>query len=515
MKAFTLISGLAICALSSACSVEQQSAPTDVGNDIAQSASPDHGGSGSNGSNGSGGPGPSGNGGPGPSGGGGGDEDGGGGGGGDDTPDDSTLEALLSQNGFTGGVQATLTTRLGHAINAQLADLGRQLWFDSILALNNDNSCSGCHSPTAGFGDTQSIAIGIGNNGIVGPDRAGPRNQRKAPMMANSAFFWALMLNGRDFAVSHNPFDNSQGFVVPAPEGTSLSSSPILLNAQAFLPPTERTESAGFGPTVPTTNDGIRAAVVARLNAAPGYVTLFGALFSAVASGGITYPMLASALAEFECSQTYATAPIDLYAQGNHSALTDSEKRGAALFFGKALCVSCHTVAGTSNEMFSDFQEHNIGVPQITPVNTNVTFDGPGVNEDFGLAQITGNTADRYKFRTSPIRNVAVQPAFFHDGAFTSLSAAIAHHLNPVASAMSFQPTQLPADLQGPRPSVSLVLANLDPIIQHMPQLTSSELSDLVSFVSGGLLDPRAQPANLRTLIPTSLPSGRAVLHFE
>ena len=43
------------------------------------------------------------------------------------------------------------------------------LWFDTITGLNGDNACAGCHSPTNGFGDTQSIAIGIDNNRIVGP----------------------------------------------------------------------------------------------------------------------------------------------------------------------------------------------------------------------------------------------------------------------------------------------------------------------------------------------------------
>ena len=62
--------------------------------------------------------------------------------------------------------------------------------------------------------------------------------------------------------------------------------------------------------------------------------------------------------------------------------------------------------------MFSDFQEHVIGVPQIAPKGTNNAFDGPGANEDFGKEQVTGDPADRYKFRTSPLRNVAIQPAF-------------------------------------------------------------------------------------------------------
>ena len=35
-------------------------------------------------------------------------------------------------------------------------------------------------------------------------------------------------------------------------------------------------------------------------------------------------------------------------------------------------------------------------------------------------------------FRTSPLRNLAVQPAFFHNGAFTSLSEALRYHLDAI-----------------------------------------------------------------------------------
>jgi cytochrome c peroxidase len=73
---------------------------------------------------------------------------------------------------------------------------------------------------------------------------------------------------------------------------------------------------------------------------------------------------------------------------------------------------------GQSNEIFSDFREHVTAVPQVAPAFDNVTFDGPGLNEDFGLEQVTGNPADRYAFRTSPLRNVALQRAVMHNGAF-------------------------------------------------------------------------------------------------
>jgi cytochrome c peroxidase len=88
--------------------------------------------------------------------------------------------------------------------------------------------------------------------------------------------------------------------------------------------------------------------------------------------------------------------------------------------------------------MFSDFRQHVAGVPQVAPSLGNVVFDGPGANEDFGLEQVTGSSADRYAFRTSPLRNVALQPAFMHNGAFVRLEDAIRYHLDAVAGAATY-----------------------------------------------------------------------------
>src|SRR5438067_1034803 len=110
---------------------------------------------------------------------------------------DEQLAAMLKDAAFTGRIEEQLTKRLGRPLRPRLAEVGRLLWFDTITGLNNDNTCAGCHSPTNGFGDSQSIAIGIQNNGIVGADRAGPRNMRRAPMVLNTAFFPNLMWNSR------------------------------------------------------------------------------------------------------------------------------------------------------------------------------------------------------------------------------------------------------------------------------------------------------------------------------
>ncbi len=167
--------------------------------------------------------------------------------------------------------------------------------------------------------------------------------------------------------------------------------------------------------------------------------------------------------------------------------------------------------------MFSDFQQHVIGVPQIVPSIGNVTFDGPGQNEDFGLEQVTGNPADRYKFRTSPLRNVALQPAFFHNGAYTRLEDAIRFHLNPAYYAPLYDPATagVDADLRNPVGPIAPILVRLDPLLQTPVNLTDEEFRQLVDFIRNGLLDPRAKPENLRKLIPSRVPSGRPLQTFQ
>ncbi|MEK6283198.1 MAG: cytochrome c peroxidase [Acidobacteriota bacterium] len=437
---------------------------------------------------------------------------------GQDDPLDQELADALAAHGFTGRVEQTLERKLGRRIDLKLADLGRLAFHDSLLGLNDDNSCAGCHAAPAGFGDSQSIAIGVQNNNIVGPDRTGPRNQRRTPMIINNIFFPALMWNSRFAALSGDAFDNGAGFQFPLPEGFSLSGLPHLLTAQAFIPVTEKPEMSGFGAHVPGTNDGIRQAVINRLNASSEYRKLFGKSFREVRDGGlISYEMLARAIAEFEFTLAFADAPIDKFARGHRNAMSDSEKRGALLFFGRANCVACHAVSGQSNEMFSNFQQHVIGVPQIAPAVGNVTFDGPGANEDFGLEQVTGNSNDRYGFRTSPLRNLALQPTFFHNGAFTRLEDALRFHLNVVEEATNYNPAAagVDADLAGPLGPIEPVLARLDYRVAVPTTVTKKEFRQLLAFLRNGLLDPRASPENLRKLIPKKLPSGRPVHVFQ
>jgi cytochrome c peroxidase len=425
------------------------------------------------------------------------------------------------------------------------------LWFDKAGGLHDDNTCGGCHSPSRAFGDTQSIAIGIQNNNVVGRGRHGPRNQRRTPFAANTPFYPSMMWNGRFAAASGDPFDNSLGFQFPLPEGATRfpPRDPIVTHlsiAQAHMPPTELVEVAGFtctagsvgpafdqfddgiGACLPppdatgTRNDPIREAVLERLNQTPAYRRLFGAVFPSVAAGGpIDFSMFARAIAEFEFTLVFADAPVDRFARGNARAMNEQQKRGALVFFGKGRCSQCHSVGSGSNEMFSDFRMHVIGVPQIAPRfgagRGNVQFDGPGQDEDFGLEQVTGDPADRYKFRSSPLRNASLQAAFFHNGAMTRLEDAIRHHLDVFASARSYDPKEagMDPDLRDRLGPIEPVLARIDPILQTPIVLTGGEFQALVAFVRDALLDDRATKPYLCPLIPDTVPSGYSPMVFE
>lgn len=472
---------------------------------------------------------------------------------------DGELRDVLAVAGFTGDIERTFKQRLkdslGRPLNPKLADLGRLLFFDNLQSLGRDNNCAGCHSPSNGMGDSQPMAIGVLSNGVVGPHRTGPRNQRRSPTVVNTALFPRLMWNNRFEALSGDPFDGSQGFSFPAPEGdvrfspaeNALNDVRHLLQAQAHMPPTELVEMAGFtgacdhedlaedfcqfdvpgpgvalpGPDVVSgsRNEPIRQATLEALNASAEYRKLFGQVFKEVKRGApIDFFMFGKAIAEFQFTLVFANAPIDRFARGQHNAMTEKEKRGALLFFGKANCVSCHRVDGNANEMFSDFQEHVAGAPQVFPTfgagTGNFRFSGPGGDEDFGRLERTGVESDKYKFRTAPLRNLADSPGFFHNGAFTTLEGAIRFHLDAIGNAGSYSPAAagVPADLQeGPMINSTLV----EPRLQTPVSLTNLEFADLVQFVKTGLLDERVLSSNLCRLIPATVPSGLPTLTFE
>lgn len=243
-------------------------------------------------------------------------------------------------------------------------------------------------------------------------------------------------------------------------------------------------------------NEPIRDVVIGRINANESYRAAFKKAFPELQDDqAITFAMFGQAIAEFEFSITFMNAPIDRFAGGETRAMSDAQERGALVFFNKANCVQCHAVSDGSNELFSDFENHVAGIPQIAPKFGAGTGDVPfrnrrgqfttDGNQDFGNFDLTEDEADIYKFRTSPLRNLAVQPAFFHNGSFVSFADALQHHLDALGMAKFYDPVAegVAADLTQNTGPILPVLQRIDPALAQPVHLTDGGFLRLADFL--------------------------------
>jgi cytochrome c peroxidase len=212
----------------------------------------------------------------------------------------------------------------------------------------------------------------------------------------------------------------------------------------------------------------------------------------------------AHALAAYEIAAfSFDDAPWDRYLAGDREALSEAALRGALLFYGgEAGCGACH-----SGSLLTDQQFHNIGMPQVGPGKLDAEK-----HLDLGRFLETGRPEDRYAFRTPPLRNVALTGPYMHNGAFTTLEAAVRHHLDAAGSLRAYDPTQLPEyfrDGLHTDPAVhDDILQTLDPRMAEPPVLTEAQIADLLAFLHA-LTSPAA--VDLSHLVPDSVPSGLPV----
>ena len=402
---------------------------------------------------------------------------------------------------------------------ADKVELGRLLFFDKILSGNRNISCATCHHSLTGTGDGLALPIGEGGRGLgptrdtgSGADAVPERVPRNAPAVFNlgAREFEVLFHDGRVAFDSNHP----SGFATPAgddlPQGLDS-----LLAAQAMFPVTSGTEMAGQG----TENEISEAAdnlpelwhrLALRLRAIPEYVDLFVAAFPDVGGADdITYVHAANAIGAFEAVFWRAdNSPYDEFLRGRTDAMSPRQIRGMDLFYGKANCASCH-----SGPFQTDNDFHAICIPQIGPGKG----DGPSGHDDFGREQVTGDPADRYKFRTPTLRNVALTAPYGHDGAYDTLEAVVRHHLSPLFGFIGYDPSQLTMPSRPDLDALDLVVLN-DPdarvaMVQRLDidpvDLTDDEVADLLAFLHA-LTDPRS--LDLRADVPQRLPSGLPVV---
>jgi cytochrome c peroxidase len=399
-------------------------------------------------------------------------------------------------------------------------ELGRLLMFDKILSGNKNISCATCHHSLTDTGDGLSLPVGEGGRGLgvardtgSGTDAVHERVPRNAPPIFNlgARDFDTLFHDGRVAVDSTQP----SGFSTPAGDDLPHILDSVLA-AQAMFPVTSGTEMAGqpgentIADAVVTGNlagtGGVWEQLADRLKAIPEYVDMFIAAFDDINYvDDITYAHAANAIAAFEGVFWRAdNSPFDRFLRGDRGAMSINAEIGMLLFYGEAGCSNCH-----SGKFQTDLDFHAIGMPQIGPGKGH----GLSGHEDFGREGVTGNINDRYRFRTPPLRNVALTGPWGHDGAFNTLRGIVEHHLNPPASLENYDTAEA---VLPPRDDLDVIdfIVQSDPSIRDAiastselqeSNLTTREVDYIMDFLNA-LTDPES--VDLRADVPFRVPSG-------
>ncbi len=279
--------------------------------------------------------------------------------------------------------------------------LGRQLFHDARLSVNQTQSCASCHEQTRAFADARRFSLGA-------EQQMGTRNAMPLFNLAwQPSFFW---------------------------DGRAAT-----LREQVLMPIQDAHE---MNETLPK--------VIAKLSADPECLKVFAKAFG---SAEITTDRIAKALEQFLLTLVSQESRFDRAAR-KVGELTESEKRGLQLFVTEfdpkrglrgADCFHCH---GGTLFASQPFASNGLELAE----------------DDLGRMAVTKNAADRGKFKTPSLRNVALTAPYMHDGRFNTLEEVVEHYSSGVRRS-----------------------ATLDPNLAKHPeagiQLTAQEKADLVAFL--------------------------------
>jgi cytochrome c peroxidase len=280
-------------------------------------------------------------------------------------------------------------------LSADKIELGRLLFFDRRLSHNNTISCAMCHIPEQGFTSNElATAVGIEGRTV----------RRNSPTIYNVAYLERLFHDGRETTLEQQIW------------------GPLLAANEMGNPSVGR--------------------VIEQILAIGRYREMFDRAFD---GRPVSMETVGMALASYQRVLVSANSPFDRWYYGKEEdALSPRQQAGFRLFTGKARCSSCHLIS-SDWALFTDHQMHNTGVGyqrsmsgqpadtrvQIAP-GEHIIVRGDVVAEaseplpgDLGLYEITEDPADRWKYRTPGLRNVALTAPYMHDGSISSLQQVI------------------------------------------------------------------------------------------
>ena len=250
-------------------------------------------------------------------------------------------------------------------------ELGHLLFYDAILSIDQETSCSTCHSERWGLSDALHRSVGHGAGLLAGPGRQGPNTvRRNSSTLVNLAFRETLTLDGRA----------------------------TTLEEQVLIPLFDEDEMSAD-----------RETVVSDLSGIPEYVEMFAEAFPD--NPAVSIDNLAAALAAYQRTFLSMDALYDKYAAGRSRVLTEAVTEGM-FRFAEMGCPDCHAPPLFESETFA-----NRNVPEVEGLI------------DHGRQEITQRPEDRDKFRTVTLRNVIFTGPYFHNGAVVSLEDAVRHEL--------------------------------------------------------------------------------------
>jgi cytochrome c peroxidase len=389
-------------------------------------------------------------------------------------------------------------------ISPALVRLGRALAFDRVLSGNRDIACMTCHSVSYATGDGKSLAVGQGGIGL-GPTRYHPQGKfipRNAPPLFDLYGMKHLFWDGRVEVDAQGNFHTPAGAQLTPQMARVLQFGPV--SAIGMFPVAVRAEMRGdSGNELAALADddytGIWNGLMKRLGQIPEYRAMFQAAYPGTRFDRMNFAYASNAIGAFIVDElTLANSPWDQFLRGRGDALTPAQLEGAETFL-TLKCSLCHNGATLSDQQF-----HDVAVAQIGPGEG----DGPSGRDDYGRFRVTHDPNDLYRFRTTPLRNVALTGPYGHDGAITDLRSFIAHYSQSDVKLTTYDPGQLEPLLQGTMVhNESGVIAGRDTLILGVV-LTDNIVNSLVNYMSA-LTDPRA--AHLTDLAPRRVPSGLPV----
>ncbi len=405
---------------------------------------------------------------------------------------DRLLEDQLNDRSATGtylgyimpdGTDLSLLPNQGekNPVTQAKVELGRMLFYETGLALENaypDSknaySCSSCHVPSRGFtaGRVQGIADGAMGFGVSGELRSKHPGYLGDEVDAQGARPLTMMnltyVTNTLWAGTFGSFNVNLGT-----ESVWNQDTLVAINFKGL-------------PGLEANNE--RALVVHRqvINKAVtdslGYTAMFDAAFPDIPVAE-RYSRQTGAFAIAAYFRTILTnrAPFQKWLKGEKSAMTENQKKGALLFFGKAGCADCHNSPSLNSQPHQFFA---LGVKNLYQSGFEVFRTGPNDKRNFGRGGFTGKAEDMHKFKVPQLYNLRDVGFYFHGSSKRSLKEVVEFFNNGVP--------------ENPEVPASQVTHFMRPL-----GLTQQEMDDLVDFLSNGLFDPE-----MDRYVPSATMSG-------